>query len=142
MIAPLVVRPVNKHDTVLLPDSIDQLTDFAALISMDLTESFLTLDSGFYSEHNQFLIRSHGMIPVIKPNRGPLKNEKKIEAMYANFNEPIYKQRFVIERTFAWQDTYRKLAHSYERLEATRTGFKYLAYSLVNLRAVFSGNSL
>ena len=142
MIAPLVVRPVNNHDIVLFPDSIDQLTDFAALISMDLAGSYLTLDSGFYSAYNQRLIRSHDMIPVIKPNRGALKDEKKIEAMYADFNEPIYKERFKIERTFAWQDTYRKLAHSYERLEATRNGLKYLAYSLVNLRVMFGRNSL
>lgn len=126
----------------MFPESIDGLADFAALISMDLTRSFFTLDSGFYSEHNQWLIRSHDMIPVIKPNRGARKDEKKIEKMYADFNEHIYQQRFVIERTFAWQDTYRKLAHSYERLEATRNGLKYLAYSLVNLRVVFGGNSL
>lgn len=142
VIAPLVVRPVNNHDTILFPDSLDQLTDFASLISMDLAGNYLTLDSGFYSAYNHELIRSHEMIPVIKPNRGPLKDEKKIEAMYANFNERIYKKRFAVERTFAWQDTYRKLAQSYERLEATRSGLKYLAYSLVNLRVMFGGNSL
>ncbi len=142
MIAPLVVRPVNEHDTVLFPDGIDQLTDFASLVSMDLAGSHFTLDSGFDSEINSRLIRSHGMIPVIKPNRRGTKDEKKIETMYQNFNELIYKKRFTIERTFAWQDTYRKLAHSYERLEATRNGLKYLAYSLVNLRVMFGGNSL
>jgi len=140
VIAPIVVRPVNNHDTTLLPDSIDALTDFASLISMDLSGSYLTLDSGFYSDYNHQLIRSQGMIPVIKPNRGARKDEKKIEAMYANFNEPIYQKRFVIERVFAWQDTYRKLAQSYERLEATRIGLKYLGYSLINLRA-FIGNT-
>lgn len=142
MIAPIVVRPVNRHDTVLFPESIDGLTDFASLISMDLAGSYLTLDSGFCSEYNREIIASHKMIPVIKPNRGPTKDEKKIELMYENFNEQIYKKRFAIERTFAWQDTYRKLAHSYERLEATRSGLKYLAYGLVNLRAVFGENSL
>ena len=119
----------------MFPDSLDLLTDFASLISLDLTGSYFTLDSGFYSDYNHWLIRLHNMIPVIKPNRGATKDEKKIEAMYADFNEQIYKQRFKIERVFAWQDTYRKLAHSYERLEATRIGLKYLGYSLMNLRA-------
>jgi hypothetical protein len=136
VIAPLVVRPVNNHDTILLPDSIDKLTDFASLIGLDLIGSYLTLDSGFWSEYNRWLIRSHGMIPVIKPNRGPIKDEKKIEMMYSDFNEPIYKERFKVERTFAWQDVYRKVAFSYERLESTRLGFKYLAYSMINLRAI------
>ena len=57
--------------------------------------------------------------------------------MYANFNEPIYKKRFVIERVFAWQDTYRKLVTRYEKLEATHAGFKYLAYAVMNLRTFF-----
>lgn len=137
MIAPLVVRPVNEHDSVLFPDSIDQLTDLASLISMDLTGAYFTLDSGFDSEHNKWLIRSHDMIPVIKPNRRGTKDETKLETMYADFNEPIYRQRFAIERTFAWQDTYRKLVTRYEKLEATHTGFKYLAYAVMNLRAFF-----
>ena len=120
-----------------MSESIDQLTDFASLISLDLAGSYLTLDAGFYSVYNQWLIRSHDMIPVIKPNRGRTKEEKKIEAMYADFNEPIYKLRFTVEKTFAWQDTYRKLVTRYEKLEATHTGFKYMAYSLMNLRAFF-----
>ena len=137
-----MVRPVNEHDSVLFPESIDGLTDFASLISLNLKSSYFTLDSGFDSAHNKWLIRSHDMIPVIKPNRRGTKDETKLELLYEDFNEPIYKQRFTIERTFAWQDTYRKLAHSYERLEATRSGLKYLAYSLVNLRVMFGGNSL
>ena len=97
-----MVRPVNEHDSVLFPDSIDRLTDFAALIGLDLSESYLTLDSGFDSDYNKWLIRSHEMIPVIKPNRRGTKDELKLETMYANFNEHIYQERFKIERTFAW----------------------------------------
>jgi hypothetical protein len=141
IIAPLVVRPVNKHDSVLLPDSIDQLIDFASLISLDLKETYFTLDTGFDSFYNKWLIHSHQMIPVIKPNRRGTKDEQKIETMYENFNEQIYKQRFKIERTFAWQDTYRKLVTRYEKLESTHNGFKYLAYAMINSR-VFMGNSL
>ena len=132
-----MVRPVNEHDSVLFPDSIDRLTDFAALIGLDLSESYLTLDSGFDSDYNKWLIRSHEMIPVIKPNRRGTKDELKLETMYANFNEQIYQERFKIERTFAWQDTYRRLVTRYERLIETHVGFKYLAYSMMNLRVFF-----
>lgn len=137
MIAPLVVRPVNEHDNILFPDSIDRLTDFASLIGLDLAGSYFTLDSGFDSNLNKWLIRSHEMIPVIKPNQRGTKDETKLEAMYTDFNEPIYEKRFVIERTFAWQDTYRCLVIRFERLPETHIGFKYLAYSMMNLRAFF-----
>ena len=136
-----MVRPVNNHDSLLFPDGIDQLTDFASLIGLDLHGSYFTLDSGFDSVFNKWLIHSHGMIPVIKPNRRGTKDEQKLETMFADFNEQIYKQRFVTERVFAWQDTYRKLAFSYERLEATGNGLKYLGHALINSR-VFIGNSV
>lgn len=132
-----MVRPVNNHDSILLPDSIDGLTDFASLVGLDLIGSYLTLDSGFDSDFNERLIKLHQMIPVIKPNRRGTKDEKKIQAMYENFNEKIYKERFKIERVFAWQDTYRRLVIRYEKLEATHMGFKYLAYAVMNMRALF-----
>lgn len=112
----------------------DSFFDFASLISMDLNDSYLTLDSGFDSDYNKQLIKSYNMVPVIKPNRRGTKDETKIEKMYDNFNDKIYKERFKIERTFAWQDTYRKLVIRYEKLESTHNGFKYLAYAMINLR--------
>ncbi len=127
---------------MLLPSSLHDLADISELVGFDLSGSYLTLDSGFWSAYNRKRIRQMGMVPVIKPNRGPTKDEKKIKIMYADFNEPIYQERYRIERTFAWQDTYRKLVIRYERLESTHLGFKYLAYSLMNLRVVFGGNSL
>jgi transposase len=62
--------------------------------------------------------------------------------MYENFNEEIYKERFKIERTFAWQDTYRKLVIRYEKLECTHLGFKHLAYTMINLRQMLNGGNL
>lgn len=132
---------MNQHDTTLLPQSLDDLVDMADLIGFDLSQIKLTLDSGFDGEWNKQCIRSFDMIPVIKPNRRGTKNEKKIEAMYDAFDETMYKERFKIERTFAWQDTYRKLVIRYEKLEATHNGFKYLAYAVMNLR-IFFENSL
>lgn len=128
---------MNEHDTALLPKSIEGFIDLASLIGLDFKGSYLTLDSGFDSDYNKWLVHSHGLIPIIKPNRRRTKDEEKLEAMFDDFNELIYQKRFAIERTFAWQDTYRKLVIRYEKLEATHTGFKYLAYSMINLRAVF-----
>lgn len=135
-----MVRPVNQHDCVLLPEGLDNLSDIADLIELDLENSFLTLDSGFDSDYNKRLIRAMKMIPVIMPNRRSEKNQEKINKMYEDFNETIYNERYKIERCFAWQDKYRKLVIRYERLECTHNGFKYLAYSMINLRGFLNGN--
>lgn len=129
-----MVSPVNVHDTCLLGECIEGLMDFASLISMDLRESFVTLDSGFDAEANADRLRFHNLIPVIKPNPRGTKNQTIINERLDAFDEKTYKQRYRVERTFAWEDHYRKLALRYEILEETHLGFKYLAYSLMNLK--------
>lgn len=140
VIAPLVVRSVNQHDNALFPESLEKLLDNAHWLGLNLIGTYFTLDAGFDSEANRVMIRWHGLIPVIKPNRRGTKDEKKLIQRYDDFKEKIYKERYKIERTFAWQDTYRKLVIRYEKLECTHLGFKYLAYAVMNLRTFFTEN--
>ena len=118
----------------MFPASLENLLNNAHWSGLNLFGSYLTLDSAFDSEANRVMIRWHGLRPVIKPNRRGTKDEERLEQMYGDFNETIYKERYKIERTFAWQDTYRKLVIRYEKLECTHLGFKHLAYAMINLR--------
>lgn len=133
---------MNEHDTELFPDSFDNLVDIADLLDLDIQGSCITLDAGFDSIRNKWLIDFHKLIPVIKPNLRGTKNQNLVNAKLDKFEEVehIYKERYKIERTFAWQDTYRKLVTSYEKLHCTHLGFKYLAYSMINLRVFFNKN--
>jgi hypothetical protein len=103
----------------------------------------LTLDPGFFSRTNKNRILEANLIPVIKPNLGPLKDQSKINELLDDFEsvKHIYKERYKIERCFAWEDTYRKLSIRYEQLQCTFLGFRYLAYSMINFRSLFK-NSL
>jgi len=66
------------------------------------------------------------MKPGIKPNLRGLKNEKKRNRILNEFEkvEDIYKEREAAERSFAWEDTHRKLVICYEKLQAIHIGFK------------------
>jgi hypothetical protein len=131
-----VVRPVNQHDTLLFNESFFGLLETADLLEINLDGSYLTLDSGFDSQTNRVMIRGQGLIPVIKPIRYARQPEERIEQRLEEF-EPyrdVYRQRITIERCFAWEDAYRRLVIRYERLQCTHQGFKYLAYSMINLR--------
>lgn len=132
----MVVRPVNHHDNALFHDSFFGLLEMVDLLDFDLRGSYLTLDSGFDSEANRITISGQGLIPVIHPNVRGTKDQEKIEQSREAFepHHDIYKERYKIERTFAWEDVYRRLVIRYERLQATHMGFKYLAYSMINLR--------
>lgn len=138
MLAPFAVNPVNVSDMTLFDRSLTNLLEIADGLHWNLRKSFITLDAGFYSDFNHGIIRYAGMIPVIRPNPRGIKNPKKLEQIWDGFSpvEHIYKERYRIERCFAWEDTYRKLAVRYEKLQSTFMGFRYLGYSMINLRSV------
>lgn len=139
----MVVNSVNLHDTSLFDESFTNLLEITDQLMIDLQYSCLTLDSGFDSYGNKMIIENAGLIPVIKPNIRRNKNEIQINQILNEFEpyQPIYKQRYVIERCFAWEDTYRKLVIRYEKLQCTHLGFKHLAYSMINFRCFFNRNS-
>lgn len=134
VVAPLVVSPVNVNDTCLFPEALEGFMDFASLIGMDTEGTTVTLDAGFDSLANHDRLFFHELRPVIKPNRRRTTDEQKINERLDRFDEKTYKKRFCVERTFAWQDSYRRLSQRYEVLEETHTGFKYLAYALMNMK--------
>lgn len=139
IIAPLVVKPVNVHDSKLFYESFNNLLELADLLELDIKGSHFTLDSGFDNEETKSEILFRELNPVIKPNLRGLKDREKINKILDEFEpwEPVYKERHNIERCFAWEDTYRKLAIRYEKLQCTFMGFRYLGYSMINFRSVF-----
>jgi transposase len=58
--------------------------------------------------------------------------------MFRWFDRELYRLRYKVERTFGWQDTYRKLVVSYDRLPEIRKGGRLLAYSMINFRMIFN----
>lgn len=138
VVGPLSVKPVNQQDTVILPETLTALVDFTQQIGIDLKGSALTLDAGFDSQLNKEIIKAHDMQPVINPNRRNTQTPIVIARMFRWFDRGLYRLRYKVERTFAWQDTFRKLAISYDRLPEIRKGGRLLAYSMINFRVSFN----
>ena len=123
-------------------ESFCNLLELADDLNLDIRNSHFTLDSGFDNSPTRNEISLRNMIPVIKPNLRGLKDRKKINKILDEFEtlNEIYKERYKIERCFAWEDTYRKLVTRYEKRQDTFMGFRYLAYSMINLRWVLGKN--
>ena len=51
------------------------------------------------------------------------------------FNEAIHALRARVERTFAWEDTFKRLLRRFEHIQQRHYGIKLMAYTLINLRA-------
>lgn len=138
VVGPISVKPVNQQDTVILPETLTALVDFTHGIGIDLRGSALTLDAGFDSQDNKDIIKAHHMKPVIHPNRRNTKTPIVMARIFRWFDRDLYRLRYKVERTFGWQDTYRKLVVSYDRLPEIRKGCRLLAYSMINFRVTFN----
>ncbi len=87
---------------------------------------------GFDSAHNRKCIFNAGLIPNIKENprnrKTPKRGRKRL------FNEAIHALRMRVERTFAWEDKFKRLLLRFERIQQRHYGMKVMAYTLINLR--------
>jgi transposase len=132
VLAPLPVAPVNQADTVLLPDGLKALKRVARLTGLDLNKAYLNLDGAFDSRHNRKVIFNAGMIPNIKENPRNRKTTKRGRKRL--FNRAIHQLRDRVERTFAWEDKFKRLLMRFEHLQRRHYAMKLMAYTLINLR--------
>ena len=118
---------------VLLPESLHALKKVATDVGLDLRGAYLNLDGGFDSAHNRKCIFNAGLIPNIPENprnrKRPKRGRKRL------FNAIIHSLRLYVERTFAWEDKFKRLLLRFERIQQRHYGMKLLAYTLINLRA-------
>jgi hypothetical protein len=124
--------PVNEADTVLLPDGLNALKRIARLTDLKIDGSYLNLDGGFDSKRNRKAIFNAGLVPNIKENprnRRALKCGRK-----RLFNATIHSLRLRVERTFAWEDKFKRWLLRFECIQQRHYGMKLIAYMLINLR--------
>jgi len=132
VLAPLPVAPVNEADTVLLPEGLKALKRVAKLTGLVLEGAYLNLDGGFDSKANRKAIFNAGMIPNIKENQRNRKVPKRGRKRF--FNQAIHALRERVERTFAWEDKFKRLLLRFEYLQCRHYGMKLMAYTLINVR--------
>ncbi len=132
MLAPLPVAPVNETDMVLLPKGLQALKQVAKEVGLDLKRAYLNLDGGFDSTRNRKCMFNAGMIPNIKENPRHRKTTKRGRKRLCN--AAIHALRARVERTFAWEDKFKRLLLRFERIQQRHYGMKLMAYTLINLR--------
>jgi hypothetical protein len=122
---------------VLLPKGLNALKQVAKKVGLNLRGAYLNLDGGFDSTRNRKMIFNAGMIPNMKENprnrKAPKRGRKRL------FNAVIHAFRMRVERTFAWEDKFKRLLLRFERIQQRHYGMKMMAYTLINVRAFCGG---
>ena len=90
------------------------------------------VDGGFDSKYNRKAIFNAGMMPNIKENPRHRKATKRGRKRL--FNAAIHALRERVERTFAWEDKFKRLLLRFEYHQRRHYGMKLMAYTLINLR--------
>jgi hypothetical protein len=132
VVSPLTVAPVNEVDMTLLPNSLSHFKLIVKAVGLVIAGPILNLDAGFDSKANRRAIYNCGMKPNIKENPRNRIHPKRGRKRY--FDPEIYKSRFIVERTFAWKDKFKRLHSRFERIHHRYMGFRLIAFTLINLR--------
>jgi hypothetical protein len=124
---------VNETDMVLLPDGLKALKRITKMTGVVLAGAYLNLDAGFDSTYNRKMIFNAGMIPNIKEN--PRNRKRAKRGRKRLFDEAIHALRTRVDRTFAWEDKFKRLLLRFEHMQQRHYGMKLLGYTMINLRA-------
>jgi hypothetical protein len=117
----------------LFPKGLHALKPVAKEVGLDLRGAYVNLDGGLDSRANRTCIFHAGRIPNIKENPRNRKHTKRGRQRF--FNEAIQAWRMRVERTFAWEDTCKRLWLRFERVQQRHYGMKLPGYTMINLRA-------
>jgi transposase len=117
---------------VLLPEGLKALKKVAKQVGLDLRDAYVNLDAGFDSTYNRKCIFNAGMIPNITEN--PRNRKRTKRGRKRLFNAAIHALRTRVDRTFAWEDKFKRLLLRFERIQQRHFGMKLMAYTLINLR--------
>lgn len=132
VLAPFSVAAVNVNDCILLPDALSYLSRIAREVGFSVKGATLNLDGIFDSRKNRKAIFNRGMVPNIPENKRNRKRPKPGPKRF--FDAAVHQLRLTVERTFAWEDKFKRLLLRFERIQSRHLSFKLLAYTLINLR--------
>ena len=133
VIAPIVVAPGNRNESILLAPAISNLKKIARAMGLELSGSTMSLDGVYNSRKNRKAIFNLGMTPNIPENK---RNRKKPKlGRKQTYHPEIFKERFrTIERVFAWEDKFKRLLLRFEFHSIHHYAMKAIAYSMINFR--------
>lgn len=133
VLSPYTIVPGNKNESPLFETALGHLKRIVKSIGATIVGSIMSLDGVYDSAKNRKLIFNSGMVPNIPENK---RNRKKTKpGPKRRFEQAIFNQRFfTIERTFSWEDKFKRALIRFERISKHHLGVKLIAYTMINLR--------
>ena len=106
----------NHNDAFNLKEHLQTAFKQMKQIGLEITGAYFNADSAFDTKDARKTCFNHGLIPNIAENKRNRKKPKRGPKRF--FNEAVYKNRFVAERSFAWLDKFKRLLIRFEQKDA------------------------
>ena len=123
----------NHHDLYEIRSLFEQMCRLPEDAAIRVKGIFLNADAGFDAEELRTLCSEKQIAVNIADNP---RNGGTLSATYQHFEEQLYKERFVIERTNAWLDSFKTLLVRFEKNINSWMAQHFMAFAVLLLRKV------
>lgn len=121
----------NHHDLYRIENHLEELFQTLTKANIATDGLFINADAGFDSKEVRAKCLAYGIIAntALNPRNG--NNNEDIL-----FDDMLYEQRYTIERTNAWMDSYRTLLNRFETTISSWIAFNYIAFIVIFLKKI------
>ena len=125
----------NHNDLYEIEKNVCKIMDTLKQSNIEVEGLFMNADAGFDGKKLRDICSELEIVANFDTNK---RNAKENTLADYYFDDLLYKQRFVVERTNAWLDGFKNLIIRYETKTKHWLGFHYLAFSVILLRKVMN----
>lgn len=122
----------NHNDLFDIEVHFEEVTATLEQADISVDGLFLNADSGFDSQELRDKCEAKGIIANFAENK---RNGNSERDHY--FDEKLYEERYAIERTNAWMDSFRSLLNRFDTTASSWKGFNFLAFIVMALKKIY-----
>jgi transposase len=122
----------NHHDLYQIKVSLPEMFETLTKARIQLDGLFVNADSGFDCKIFREICQREGIFPNVAFN---YRNGDNNDEDYL-LDELLYKERFTIERTNAWMDSFRTILNRFNFTVSSWESFNYIAFAVVLLKKI------
>jgi len=121
----------NHNDLYAIEKSTEELFSTLKGAKVSTDGLFVNADSGFDSKDFRSICAKWGVIPNVAFNyrNGEIKDKFLLDDL-------LYKQRYAIERTNAWMDSFRSLLNRFDVTVSSWKSFNYIAFMIILFKKI------
>lgn len=126
----------NHNDLYVIEKSSEELFSTLEGAKISTDGLFVNADSGFDSKDFRSICNKWGIIPNVALNyRNGVSKDKYL------LDDLLYKQRYAIERTNAWMDSFRSLLNRFDITVSSWKSFNYIAFMIILFKKIKTNKS-